>query len=165
MNLLAAYQKEGASRRDRVVVVVNRQPITIGDILDEKRKKQRRRLNRIRQPCRIIKPCYVWVFDNGPIFPFGGTWLYVRTSRKDYWIGRSNHAPGIVDEIMAAFPCGHDDLDEWKRAFMDQFPRPSDKRKANGLALAWCVVSSAGRLEHVVATKAGATRLVAHHIP
>jgi hypothetical protein len=144
---------------DEVVLIVNGRRVTARDILKDKVDGQERNLARKRQSRRsVVRPCYVWVFDNGPVIPYGGTWLYVRTPQKDYRIGRDFHAYNIRERIMSEFPCGgHDDYRCWKRAFLEQHRRPTKKRlEGNALALAWGIFSPAGYLENIFADKADA---------
>ena len=74
-----------------VIAVVNGEPVTKADVLHAKRKRQARRLEAIRR-CTTpqIKPCFVWVFDNGPVIPYGGTLVVY---------------PHCPPELVCAAPC------------------------------------------------------------
>ena len=151
---------------DDVVMVVGGRfgyTVTKGDILDNKRRRQARRLAwKLRPTEPITKPCFVWVFDNGPIFPYGGSWLYVRTLKERWQLGPRHsrgwdfHADtGLTLKIMQMFPCGFLPMIEnfglWKRVFMETYHRPTRKRsESNGLALARAVISPEGHLIDVV---------------
>lgn len=67
-----------------VIAVINGTPITKGDILDAKRRKQERRLDFIRTSYEpVIKPAFVWEF-HVDAFIYHGWHLYVKTLKKDW---------------------------------------------------------------------------------
>jgi hypothetical protein len=145
---------------DDVIAVVNGVPFTRADKLAGKRDRQRRRLETIRRDdaTRSV-PCFVWVFDNGPIIPYGGVWMYVRTLRQDWRIER--HADSLALRIMAAFgwlPC-RELWPDFQRDFLRRYARPTTKRpRNNALCQAWAVVSPVGQLLEVTLAKpAGVT--------
>lgn len=119
-----------------VVAIINGQPITRTDILRGKQERQARRLAQNRQSFEdVFKPGFVWVFDNGPIFPYGGKWLYVRTL-KHKWQIRDDRTRLL---IMSAFPCGLLPMIEnyklWQQTFINFYHRPDSRPQ--GLAVCW----------------------------
>lgn len=139
---------------DDVIAVVNGVPVTRADKLAGKRDRQRRRLEAIRrvEATRSV-PCFVWIFDNGPIIPYGGVWMYVWTLRAYWRIDR--YQDDLALRIMAAFgwlPIA-ELLPEFKRAFLRQYARPTVKRPHdNALCQAWAVVRG-GQLLDVIRSK------------
>lgn len=140
-----------------LVCIINGRRIYKADVLAAKRERQARRLAWIRQrtePRRV--PCFVWVFDNGPVFPYGGTWLYIRTAKRSYRIeGRPDRLHQMALKIMALFPCGLEpvieNVREWRDAFILEHSRPTKKRPSgNGLALATAIIDPGGNLLDVV---------------
>lgn len=121
-----------------VVAVVNGHPITKGDILDGKRRRQARRLDMIRASYEpITKPAFVWVF-HVDAFIYHGWHLYVHTLKKDWGISGDDQ---MVLKVMRLFPCGLEpdvnNLRAWKIAFAEAYHYPTQKRPENqGLALA-----------------------------
>ena len=136
-----------------VVGLVDGRPVTRGDILASKRRRQERQLARKRySPDPVIKPCFVWVFYNNG-FPYGGWWLYVRTLKNDWQIDR--HGTNLKLPIMKLFPCGvlpiAENFWQWAEAFAAEYHYPTRKRPdKNGLALARAVMSPEGSLLDVI---------------
>jgi len=133
-----------------VIAVINGQPITRADILRGKQERQARQLARKRQPFDyIIKPAFVWVFDNGPIIPYGGKWLYLRTLKQEYQIRDSRTRL----QIMSVFPCGLlpmiENYEIWKQAFISYYCRP-DHRRPQGLAICHVRLSYNGQVIEVL---------------
>jgi len=129
-----------------VVLVSNGRPITKGDILNAKRRKQVRRLEHIRANYEpVTKPCFVWVF-HVPGFLFHGWHLYVKTLKKDWCINLRN-ADGnekMALKIMSLFPCGYspeiENFSDWKVMFAQEYHYPTRKRPCDqGMALARAV--------------------------
>lgn len=158
---------------DDIVMIINGQIVTVADVLEGKKRRNEKRLIWKREMTGmrfVVRPCFVWVFDNGPILPYGDTWLYVRTSRCDYRIGKDFHAWGIKEQIISQFPCGlGDDIDytEWKDAFLRAYPKIDRKRPSrpgNAQALGWAVVLG-GKLERVFADKFSAKEYASRVYP
>jgi len=135
-------------------MIVNGRIVTIAEVLAAKRKNNERNLSWKRMEGFRVIPCWVWVFDNGPTFPFGGTWLYVRTSRCDYRIGKDYHSFGIKEQIMSQFLQDGLCYEEWKRTFLNTYSKPDAKLpgRPNATALGWAVVYRR-KLERVFAEK------------
>lgn len=132
-----------------VCYVVNGIPITRADILRGKQQRQARLLDRKRRPSEsVVKPGLVWVFDNGPIIPYGGTWLYVRTLKKEWRIEDNQTRL----QIMATYPCGLltmiENYDLWKSRFIKFYNRP-DCRRPQGLAVCRVQINYRGELERI----------------
>ena len=136
-----------------VVCVVNGQPVTTGDILCWKRERQARILAAKRSVCGSkVVPCFVWVFDNGPIIPYGGPWLYVRTLKNAWCIDRIGwERERLMFRIMGIFPCGYlpttENYRQWQKTFMEVYHRPTEKRPyKSGMAQAWAIVDAGGMM-------------------
>jgi hypothetical protein len=129
-----------------VVRVVNGEPITKQDILNWKRERQAKELQRKRQPSRVgIRPCVIWTFYNQP-FPYGGWWLWVKTLKDDWGIGWRGQYYDMIPKIMALYPCGllpmRENFNVWKAAFAEQYPYPTRKRpEKQGMVVAWAKVN------------------------
>lgn len=149
-----------------VVAVWNGQPVTKGDILDNKRRRQARRLAFIRANWEpVVRPCFIWVFFVEG-FAYHGWWLYVKTLKKDWQIGgvsgRTNdgRTNGMAVKIMEMFPCGVEPVMEnftaWKMAFAEAYHYPTRKRpEKQGMVIARAVVAESGRLLDVVEWRGG----------
>lgn len=115
-----------------VIAVINGQPITVADKLHAKRERNARNLARKRElPEVVVRPCFVWVFDNGPVIPYGGKWTYIRTLRQSWCIDRRHDAPEWRLKTMETFPCGFLPLllnyRRWQAAFLQWYHRPTRK--------------------------------------
>ena len=135
-----------------VIAVVNGRPVTTGDMLDGKRRRQRRRLERIRRPVTAVqKPGFVHVFCNHGWFPYGGWWLYIHTSTQKWSLDfRRWGNDGLINKTMSLFPCGLLPMKEnfrmWKPRFAEAYHRPTAKRPTdNALALVRVTVSADSR--------------------
>lgn len=127
-------------------------PITKGDILDGKRRRQARKLAHIRRNWDpVVKPCFVWTFRNEG-FIYAGWWLYVKTLKKSWQIGGARgRSDDMAVKIMEMFPCGYEPVMEnftaWKAAFGETYHYPTRKRPMRqGMVMARAVVSESGRL-------------------
>lgn len=128
-----------------IVAIVNGQRITRTDIRRAHQEQQARCLAAKRRLGPIWIPAFVWVFNNGPVIPYGGSHLYVRTRVNDWWISRhyhywTAHTGGLCEKIRKIYPCGiepgAETFREWKLAFMDQHRRPDERwPDGNGMAL------------------------------
>lgn len=133
-----------------VVRVINGHPITKSDILENKRLRQRRRLEWKRRNWEsVLKPCFIWTF-HVDAWIYHGWWLYVLTARKSFGVTLRNDKEMAL-KIMGLFPCGYlpivENFDRWKAEFARTYHRPTKKRPdRNGLALAWAELSHNGRL-------------------
>ncbi len=137
-----------------VICIINGQALTKSDILDAKRTRQARELkNKLRSYDNIIKPCFVWTFNNGPIIPYGGWWLYVRTLRHSWWVSRLYNSKEITFKIRTLFPCGmlpiRQNYQSWMREFARCYPRVTEKQpldQGQGMVLARAVYEPGYRL-------------------
>lgn len=131
-----------------VIKVLNGRPITRQDILDSRRERNVRRLAYNRRSWgNKMKPCFIWVFDNGPVVPYGGWWLYVRIAKRYFQIDDDK----LRFQIMELFPCGYLPMLEnyglWMPAFAANYHRYTKKRPTRqGMALARAVISPGGWL-------------------
>jgi len=138
-----------------VVMVVNGTPITKSDILANKRTRQVRELeNKRRIFSPKIVPCFIWVFDNGPIFPYGGWHLYVKTLKSSWWLRPGRwyfNGDTQAEEVMNLYPLGllpiWENFELWATTFAEVYQRPSGKRESQGMVIAWAVVSGGQLLE------------------
>lgn len=136
---------------ENVVRVIDGEPITVEDLMDKKRKKQRRQLARKRRSYKSQnKPCFIWTFYNKG-FPYGGWWLYVKTSEKEYPLDYRQPRKDLMIKAMQMYPCGLLPVEEnfyrWKEEFARRYHRPTEKRPENqGMALAWAKVKWNGQL-------------------
>lgn len=133
---------------------INGHRITASDILEAKRLRHARELERKRRntgPLR--KPCFVWVFWTNGLGSTGffmGWWLYIQTAKRDWQLDiRRCWDKEIILKIMRMFPCGHtpmiENLEAWMPDFAKQYHRPTAKRPdKNGLALVRAVMDPAG---------------------
>lgn len=134
------------------VAVINGQPVTKSDILDAKRTRQARELeNKLRSYDNIEKPCLIWTFNNGPVIPYGGWWLYVRTLKHDWCIRKRYNDIDLTLKIMALYPCGllpiMENYHKWLREFARHYPKATAKRpRDQGMALARAVYEPGYRL-------------------
>jgi hypothetical protein len=133
-----------------VVYVVNGQPVTKSDILENKRRRQQRILaDKRRVWDDTIVPCLIWTFYvPGPFYM--GWWLYVRTLRRDWMIDHRRNEEFIL-KCMRLYPCGLllmvENFRLWKAAFAEAYPRVTPKRATRqGMALARATVSCSGNL-------------------
>lgn len=148
--VLASTEDRGFLRNypPDVICVINGRPITKGDILENKRRRQRRELEWKRRNWEpVIRPCFIWTFYNQG-FIYGGWWLYVQTLHESFGIGRSKE---MVLKIMGLFPCGYlpmvENFEVWKVEFARIYRRPTRKRPdKNGMAPAWAQLSHNGIL-------------------
>lgn len=141
--LLSAYPPD-------VVCVINGIPVTRADILRGRQERQVRQLDRKRRSLEdIIKFGFVWVFDNGPIIPYGGKWLYVRTHKREWQIRDEQTRL----QIMSVFPCGLlpmiENYDLWKKMFISFYHRP-DCRRPQGLAVCRVRLDYQGRIKEIL---------------
>jgi hypothetical protein len=141
-----------------VVAVCNGIPITRADILRSKRERQKRELYRKRRnPYEtqvIYKPCFVWVFDNGPIFPFGGKWLAIKTLKCEWCKYVSDD---IKLQAMRVFPLGLNPIIGnyrlWQEKFIEAYHRPTKNRAmGSAMAIAYAEMTN-GRLTGICANE------------
>ncbi len=117
--------------------------ITRKDILKNRRKRNIERLAKKRRFWNNeIKPCFIWVFNNGPVLPYGGWWLYIRGAKR-HWEVRDKK---LILQVMEIYPCGHLPIIEsyslWKPAFTAAYPRATKKRPIDqGMALARAIIA------------------------
>lgn len=139
------------------VYVVNGQPITRFDTLENKRRRQRRQLEWKRRNWEpVVRPCFIWTFYNAG-FIYGGWWLYVLTLHKGFGVNLRN-SKEMALKIMDLFPCGHlpiiENFEPWKAEFARIYRRPTRKRPdQNGMFPAWAQLSRSGLLLDVFKEK------------
>lgn len=135
-----------ANHPDYVVMNINGQMITRGDILRGRQETQKKELARKRATNHpIIVPCFIWVFHNDFRFPFGGWWLYIRTLHQEFSPGFRGAPHKFKMEAMKLYPADLVPIEEnfrlWLPAFAEAYHRPTIKRPENqGLAVAWATV-------------------------
>ena len=154
-NFLRNYPERGllANYPPDVIRVVNGVPVTKADVLQAKRERQAREWAwKRRATSETVVPCFVWAFDNGPIIPYGGWHLYVRTAKRDYSLrGKTENSL----QAMRVFPCGFlpmiENATQWLPVFAEAYHYPTKKRpKWNGLALAKAKISPSGQLRDIM---------------
>lgn len=137
-----------------VVYVVNGHAITRTDILENKRRRQRRRLEWKRRNWEpVVRPCFIWTFYNAG-FIYGGWWLYIKTAKESFRVTLRNDKEMIL-KIMDLFPCGLlpiiENFDRWKATFAETYHRPIKNRPdRNGLVVARAQLSASGMLQDVL---------------
>jgi hypothetical protein len=146
--------------QDDVVCVINGHRITKSDILENKRRRQARRLAAIRacdEP--LIKPCFVWVFYN-QYWIYHGWWLYVKTLKHSWEISERKawNSMKFVPKIMQMFPCGYlpiiENYGRWRETFAESYHYPTRKRpEKQGMAIAWAKVGAGGHLMDIAKEK------------
>ena len=154
---LAAVAERGllANWPDDVIALVNGVPITKADVRAAKRERHARNLARKRNPVEPVwRPAFITVFDNGPIFPYGGKWTGIQT-HKHYWtVERQGDQERLRLRllIMRAFPLGYLPTLAfyalWQEAFMRQYHHPVAYRPTrHGRVVAWALVRGHDILE------------------
>lgn len=140
-----------------VVYIVNGQAITRADILENKRRRERRRVEWQRRNWEDVTcPCFIWTFYN-PGFIYGGWWLYIKTAKESFRVTFRNDKEMIL-KIMDLFPCGLlpiiENFDLWKATFAETYHRPIKNRpEQNGMVIAWARLSYNGMLLDVEAAR------------
>lgn len=124
-----------------VASVVDGRKVTWDEIMERRRKMQRRRLEFIRSFSPRIVPCYVWTFEV-PGSIFGGWWCYVMTIRDEIAVNFRGFdeelAINLMSEINLGFLPIPEMFHEWMQALAEVHPRVgvSDPRKA-GSFVGW----------------------------
>ena len=117
--------------------------VTWDEVMDDRRKRQAERLQRIRQvPEPAVVPCYVWTFFNSS-FIYHGWYCYVVSRHFDMSINFRGFRQDLALSIMSEIPLGFFPIEEnfeaWMEAFAKKHPRPKtkdDPRKA-GTCVGW----------------------------
>lgn len=104
-----------------------------------------------------IKPCYVWVLSQ-PDWLRGGYYTLIKTIHKEFYLNLrgSGHSVGVLSEtlqlkVMELFPLCipiPDLFENWMRLFVKTYRKKAFGKpwKDQGIAKAWCKLSSAGSL-------------------
>lgn len=112
------------------------------EVMQERRDKQRRELDRKRQaaPSRIV-PAYLWTFFNNTDF-FGGWYCYICTrdwltnswnsDNSKFGVGFEDYHSGPAIHLMTEFNFGlfpvADNWERWLAEFTRRYPRKKPKR-------------------------------------
>lgn len=132
-----------------VVAIINGQVITKADILESKRQRQRRLLERKLAGGNVQRPCFIWAFCNDG-WMYGDWWVYIRTLHGRWGIAPGGRYDWLVPKVMALYPCGYEPVKEnfraWVPVFAEAYHRPTVKRpNNNGLAIARCLIAPCGQ--------------------
>lgn len=125
-----------------------------------KRTDRIRRCEDFKRRNGIVKaiPCIVWVFNNEGKFPFGGTYVLIKTLRSETYLNFRNEQPDLILRIMELFPCGIlpmiENFDLWAEQFIIQHKKKkpaideNGKARPEGSTFAKCVVRN-GNIENI----------------
>jgi len=130
-----------------------RKLVTWDEVLQERRERQIIELEHKRFSDKIeIKPCFIWVFDNGSIFPCGGWWCYILAHKNDWALNFRNERKDLQLKVMQMFPCGVfpllENFENWMITFQKNYP-VKRKRKREGMVKAWAKICN-GRLLNIM---------------
>ncbi|MGD8777708.1 MAG: hypothetical protein PVH88_01970 [Ignavibacteria bacterium] len=131
--------------------------VTWDEVHKERAEIQASNLEYIRRIDTQIKPGFIWVFDNGPIFPYGGKWHYVKTFNEQFPLNFIGEKIELILKCMNLFPCGVLPLIEnhelWMKEFIKQYRKPNKRRKKQGLKKVWCKINHNNLIDVFIKSK------------
>lgn len=124
--------------------------VTWAEVGEQKRRKQRERLERIREPShpRFV-PAYAWTFYNSG-WIYMGWHCYVVTRTEQIAVTFRGLNTGLAESIMRAVPLGMfpvvENFERWMESLAKQRPRrkPKRDRRRAGSVVGWLEYNSIG---------------------
>lgn len=124
-----------------------RREVTWREVMEERRERQAEDLEWNRRESEpAYAPCYVWVFDNGPIIPYGGWWCYIVTRHESRAVNFRGFNARLAASLMKNVPCGlqpslmdgeERQFEEWMPLFARQFACRRRGRRREGRLIGW----------------------------